>query len=70
MTAKQRAQWWMGIHPNQIKDDLPGVFTDRDNAMAACDEIIKIFEDQMPPLTSNYWKEVKRQLESYDYLKK
>jgi hypothetical protein len=33
-------------------------------ANVVCDEVIKVFESQMPPLTANYWKEVKQEIKS------
>jgi hypothetical protein len=62
MTAKQRAQWFLGIHPNQIRDRIPAQFTNAIDALAACDLIIQDTSEQRPPLTANYWKEVKEEL--------
>jgi hypothetical protein len=47
----------------QKYDDLKLKMSEADNdnerVNILCEEIIKIFESQMPPLTANYWKRVK-----------
>lgn len=63
MKAKQRAQWFLGIHPEQIKKNTSAPFTTAADAIAACNEIIKDFGEHYPPhLVGPYWREVKEQI--------
>jgi hypothetical protein len=62
-TPLERAQWFIGIHKEQIEKGISPTFTSIKDAIAATDEIIKIFDGFYPPfLTSNYWKKVKEEL--------
>ena len=56
---KKKAMWMMGLDVGQTKRPFSSV----DDAIAACDEIIDIFMSHYPPLTANYWWEVRGCLE-------
>lgn len=59
MHPKQRALWLIGQQSGQT--DKP--FSSINDAISCCNEIIKVFDEYHPPLTSNYWREVKKELE-------
>lgn len=59
MNSKQKALWMIGKSSGQTK----APFSTIDDAIAACDEIIKIFYEYHPPLAADYWKQVKECLE-------
>lgn len=50
-SAQQRAIWMMTR------------FNSKEDAIEATELVIEIFVDQMPPLTANYWKDVRKHLE-------
>ena len=61
MPPKQKALWMLGMLEHQIKSgEKP--FSNAMDAIAACDQIIQIFDEYHPPLTSDYWRLVKSNL--------
>lgn len=50
-TPKQRAVW------------LTTRFNSKEDALEHIDLVIEIFVDQLPPLTSNYWRDVRKEVE-------
>lgn len=61
MSPKKKAKWMLGIDDGQTTSP----FSTLNDAIAACDEIIKVFEDHLPPLTSRYWVDVREELRKY-----
>lgn len=51
-TPKQRAIW------------LTTRFNSKEDALECVDLIVEIFADQLPPLTSNYWRDVRKEVEA------
>lgn len=59
MPPKQKALWMIGKASGQTK----APFSTIDDAIAACEEILKIFYEYHPPLVADYWELVKEELE-------
>lgn len=53
-TPKQRAIW------------LTTRFNSKEDALEHVDGIIEIFADQLPPLTSDYWRDVRKEVEALE----
>ena len=60
MTAKQRALYMLNMLPN---NENPTPFSNVQDAILACSLVSDIFIREYPPLTHNYWVEVRKELE-------
>lgn len=60
MTAKQRALYLLNKLPN---NENPVPFSTIEDAIIACSLVSDIFIREYPPLTHNYWVEVRKELE-------
>jgi len=62
MTPNQRAKLFLGLAKDDKGNLIPATFSTPKDSINACNEIIKIFDDQLPPLTSDYWRKVKEEI--------
>lgn len=60
MTAKQRAAYLVNMLP---KNENPTPFSTIEDAIIGCSLVSDIFIREYPPLTHNYWVEVRKELE-------